>query len=141
MARTNSCPLLSETLLRLGRPSDLERTSVEGLYDQVGWPSGTAIANAWRGLQESQYVSILLTDEGGLAGLARATSDLAYNAQICDVVVLPDYQGAGYGRELIKLLICTLLEQKIENITVFADKEAVGFYETLGFERGVNRTK
>lgn len=59
---------------------------------QVGWPCDTAVTNAWRGLQQSQYVSILLNDEGKLAGLARATSDLAYNAQICDVVVHPDYQ-------------------------------------------------
>ncbi|KAH1199547.1 Acetyltransferase NSI [Glycine max] len=69
-----------------------------------------------------------------LIGMARATSDHAFNATIWDVLVDPGYQGQGLGKALIEKLIRTLLQRDIGNITLFADSHVVEFYRNLGFE-------
>lgn len=69
-----------------------------------------------------------------LIGLARATSDHAFNATIWDVLVDPAYQGQGLGKALIEHMVRSLLRRDITNITLFADNKVVEFYRQLGFE-------
>uniref|UniRef100_A0A0E0PP21 aralkylamine N-acetyltransferase n=1 Tax=Oryza rufipogon TaxID=4529 RepID=A0A0E0PP21_ORYRU len=69
-----------------------------------------------------------------LIGMARATSDHAFNATIWDVLVDPSYQGQGLGKALMEKVIRTLLQRDISNITLFADNKVVDFYKNLGFE-------
>lgn len=69
-----------------------------------------------------------------LIGMARATSDHAFNATIWDVLVDPGYQGQGLGKALVEKLIRALLQRDIGNITLFADSKVVEFYRNLGFE-------
>lgn len=40
-----------------------------------------------------------------IAGLARATSDHAFNATIWDVLVDPTYQGQGLGKALVEQMV------------------------------------
>ena len=68
-----------------------------------------------------------------LIGMARATSDHAFNATIWDVVLDPAYQGQGLGKALCEQMIRTLLARDIGNITLFADGNVVPFYKNLGF--------
>lgn len=69
-----------------------------------------------------------------LIGMARATSDHAFNATIWDVLIDPGYQGQGLGKALVEKLIRALLQKDIGNITLFADSQVVEFYRNLGFE-------
>ena len=71
--------------------------------------------------------------ERRLVGLARATSDHAFNATIWDVVVDKEFQGQGLGKALVEQMIRTLLARDIGNITLFADNKVVPFYKNLGF--------
>ena len=57
------------------------------------------------------------------AGLARATSDHAFNATIWDVLVDPEYQGQGLGKALVEHMVRSLLRRDITNITLFADAQ------------------
>ena len=57
------------------------------------------------------------------AGLARATSDHAFNATIWDVLVDPEYQGQGLGKALVEHMVRSLLRRDIGNITLFADSQ------------------
>lgn len=57
------------------------------------------------------------------AGLARATSDHAFNATIWDVLVDPAYQGQGLGKALVEQMVRSLLRRNIDNITLFADAQ------------------
>ena len=68
-----------------------------------------------------------------LIGMARATSDHAFNATIWDVVLATEFQGQGLGKALCEQLVRTLLARDIGNITLFADGAVVPFYENLGF--------
>jgi ribosomal protein S18 acetylase RimI-like enzyme len=69
-----------------------------------------------------------------LIGLARATSDHAFNATIWDVLVDPEFQGQGLGKALVEHMVRSLLRRDITNITLFADAKVVDFYKQLGFE-------
>ncbi|CAH2034844.1 unnamed protein product [Thlaspi arvense] len=62
-----------------------------------------------------------------LIGMARATSDHAFNATIWDVLVDPEYQGQGLGKALVEKLVRALLQRDI-------DSQVVDFYQNLGFE-------
>ncbi|KAE9455671.1 hypothetical protein C3L33_12425, partial [Rhododendron williamsianum] len=73
-------------------------------------------------------------DQKMLIGMARATSDHAFNATIWDVLVDPDYQGQGLGKALVEKLIRVLLQRDIGSIILFTDSQVVEFYRNLGFE-------
>jgi predicted GNAT family acetyltransferase len=119
---------------------------------QVGWPA-RSLSKVEAALRNSYMVSTLhmqLSKPGSsngssngsssvssteqLIGLARATSDHAFNATIWDVLVDPDYQGQGLGKALVEHMVRSLLRRDITNITLFADSKVVEFYKQLGFE-------
>ncbi|CAA3002394.1 acetyltransferase NSI isoform X2 [Olea europaea subsp. europaea] len=116
---------------------------LQALCDKVGWPRRplTKLAAA---LRNSYMVATLHSikkstgeegnDQKKLIGMARATSDHAFNATIWDVLVDPSYQGQGLGKALIEKLIRALLQRDIGNISLFADSKVVEFYQNLGFE-------
>eukprot|EP00242_Pyramimonas_sp_CCMP2087_P012931 CAMPEP_0198207106 /NCGR_PEP_ID=MMETSP1445-20131203/10583_1 /TAXON_ID=36898 /ORGANISM="Pyramimonas sp., Strain CCMP2087" /LENGTH=252 /DNA_ID=CAMNT_0043880015 /DNA_START=249 /DNA_END=1007 /DNA_ORIENTATION=- len=118
------------------------------LCEKVGWPTRPAHKVA-AALQNSFMVASLhlvvyekaAVAEGcitptkrELIGLARATSDHAFNATIWDVLVDPGYQGQGLGKALVEQMVRALLRREIGNITLFADANVVDFYKQLGFE-------
>ena len=101
-------------------------------------PAGVADATATGGLPGVSYppersCDARVTGERRLIGMARATSDHAFNATIWDVVLAPEFQGQGLGKALCEQLIRTLLARDIGNITLFADGAVVPFYKNLGF--------
>ncbi|KAK9866467.1 hypothetical protein WJX84_011004 [Apatococcus fuscideae] len=110
----------------------------------VGWPERPA-AKVEAALRNSFLVATLMLRISGpgqgapdqaderLIGLARATSDHAFNATIWDVLVDPEYQGQGLGKTLVEKIVRSLLRQDITNITLFADARVVDFYQNLGF--------
>jgi predicted GNAT family acetyltransferase len=75
-----------------------------------------------------------ISQQEKLIGLARATSDHAFNATIWDVLVDPEFQGQGLGKALVEHMVRSLLRRDITNITLFADSKVVDFYKQLGFE-------
>ena len=75
-------------------------------------------------------------------GSARVVGDGGYQFFISDVIVRPEYQGMGIGREMLnRLMDCALSvadngETIMINLMSAKDKE--GFYEKLGFMRRPN---
>ncbi|KAG6427723.1 hypothetical protein SASPL_111969 [Salvia splendens] len=116
---------------------------LQTLCDKVGWPRrplsklAAALRNSYM-VVTLHSVSKSTGEEGNdqkkLIGMARATSDHAFNATIWDVLVDPSYQGQGLGKALIEKLIRALLQRDIGNISLFADSKVVEFYRNLGFE-------
>eukprot|EP01018_Ginkgo_biloba_P016015 Gb_09981 [translate_table: standard] len=113
------------------------------LCDKVGWPRRpptkveAALKNSY--MVASLHLLRRSPDSDGkeqreLIGMARATSDHAFNATIWDVLVDPRYQGQGLGKALVEQMIRALLRRDIGNITLFADAQVVDFYRNLGFE-------
>lgn len=116
---------------------------LQALCDKVGWPR-RPLSKLAAALKNSYMVATLHSvrkspeAEGNelktLIGMARATSDHAFNATIWDVLVDPSYQGQGLGKALVEKIIRALLQRDIGNITLFADSKVVEFYQNLGFQ-------
>jgi aralkylamine N-acetyltransferase len=134
----------------------VDAAALENLCDKVGWPRRPA-HKVEAALSNSFLVATLTleTDEmiehnsnnnlnqaqGQLVGLARCTSDGAFNATIWDVLIDPEIQGQGLGKALVGQMVRTLLSRDISNITLFADAKVVEFYEGLGFEADPSNIK
>ncbi|MFQ4135220.1 GNAT family N-acetyltransferase [Nodosilinea sp. PGN35] len=114
---------------------DLDLYELEELCNAVGW-ARRPIRKVKKAIQHSYLVVTMWEQRGSrrrLVGFSRATSDHAFNATIWDVVVHPDFQGRGLGKELMRQLIKKLRSEDISNVTLFADPQVVEFYKGLGF--------
>ncbi|KAE8098983.1 hypothetical protein FH972_017002 [Carpinus fangiana] len=111
---------------------DVDVYDLQALCDKVGWPR-RPLSKLAAALKNSYMVATLHSirkspgsegnDQKKLIGMARATSDHAFNATIWDVLVDPSYQGQGLGKALVEKLIRALLQRDIGNITLFADSQ------------------
>jgi aralkylamine N-acetyltransferase len=70
-------------------------------------------------------------DAERLVGFGRALSDGHYQAVICDVVVLPEYQGKGVGRAIMNALLEKL--PKGATMLLYAAPGKQAFYTRFGF--------
>mgnify|MGYP000350326176 CR=1 FL=1 len=114
---------------------NIDLYELEELCNAVGW-SRRPLHKVQKAIEYSFLVVSLWEMRGNrcrLIGFARATSDHAFNATLWDVVVHPNYQNKGLGKELMKYVIKELRRQDISNITLFADPDVVDFYRNLGF--------
>ena len=69
-----------------------------------------------------------------LVGFGRGVSDGVMQSLVCDLVVLPEYQGRGVGRELLKALLKELPTDP-GVVLMFAVPGKEGFYKKFGFHR------
>ncbi|KAM7526610.1 hypothetical protein LguiA_016512 [Lonicera macranthoides] len=141
------CDKVVAKILKIRQYYCLITISMCSIFCIVGWPR-RPLSKLAAALKNSYLVATLhsvrkvdgavnSSEEHGekkLIGMARATSDHAFNATIWDVLVDPQYQGQGLGKALLEKVIRTLLQRDIGNITLFADRQVVDFYRNLGFE-------
>jgi len=95
--------------------------------------SGLAIA-----LSNSKPV-VTVWDGENLIGHARATSDGIYRATIWDVVIDPDYRGAGLGRKLVQTVLAHPNVCHVERVYLMTTHQQK-FYEQIGFEQNSSST-
>ncbi len=75
----------------------------------------------------------IVSDAGRLVAAGRALSDGADCSYVCDVAVLPEYQGRGLGREIVSRLVADSRGHK--KIILYSVPGKEGFYRKLGFLR------
>src|SRR5262245_59820841 len=84
---------------------------------------------------EDISVHLLMTDD---AGNAVATGRLQINSpqegQIRSMAVASEWQGKGLGRKVMERIESVAAEKKLRRIVLDARKEAVGFYERMGYK-------
>jgi len=122
-------------------------------YTDMISPADYAMLRAsqgWRALSAPQVEAALRNsaflvaakDGEHTVGMARLMSDDGYFAVVLDVVVLPEYQGRGIGREMMSRAVRHLQgnlrpgEHSYTILTCAPGKE--GFYEKMGFHRVPN---
>ncbi len=96
------------------------------------------------GIDGSAFLVAALDGEKTV-GIARLIWDGGYGALIKDVLVLPEYQGKGIGKEMVNRMI-GFLESRLKpgygiSVDLVAAKGKEGFYERLGFEVLPNQYK
>ncbi|MBD5383469.1 MAG: GNAT family N-acetyltransferase [Ruminococcaceae bacterium] len=105
----------------------------EELFLSVNWASGKYPERLYKALQSCETV-FTAWDGERLVGLANAIDDGGMTAYVHYLLVHPDYQGAGVGKELIDLMK-RRYEDFLYLFLVAENPPLVGYYEGLGFTK------
>lgn len=101
----------------------------------VGWPDPPSPQTLYRVLLNSTQIVLAIAGESGrVIGFVNALSDGVMSAYLPLLEVLPEYQGRGIGRELVRRML-----QKLEGlyaVDLACDEALVPFYERFGFRPG-----
>ena len=110
------------------------------LRETVDWRP-ISLEQAKRGLQNTTFL-VVVREEGKAIAMGRALFDYGYTAYIGDVIVKPEYQGQGIGKNIVETLISYVMNAaESEDPIMFilgAAKGKEGFYEKIGFEKRPN---
>ena len=110
------------------------KQAVLELYRASGWSSADKPDQLHQGLTNSHSL-VTAWDGGQLVGLANAISDGFLVVYYPHLVVHPNYQRRGIGREMMNRLWKKY--SGFHQHSVLADKDAVGFYQKCGFTLSV----
>lgn len=121
------------------RKSDIDCHKLQELF-RLGafWAKDRKIEDLEVAIANSEPV-ISAWDGKQLIGFARATSDGIYRATIWDVVIHPDYQGAGLGRKLVQTVLSHPRMNRVERVYLMTTHQQ-HFYKRIGFEANSTTT-
>jgi len=92
---------------------------------------------AQKGIANSAFIVSAVVDSK-VVGVTRVVSDGGYIAIIVDVIVLPDFQGNGIGRTMMRKAIdhirSTISEGQFVLVNIMTSKDKESFYSQFGFE-------
>lgn len=113
---------------------DLPNEQLYKLFSSVGWADKGSTTQAMIDNFNKPFINSTIVisawDNDLLVGCARVLSDLMFRSVIYDLAVLPEYQGIGIGKELVR--IC---REQVPNSEwlVGTTTEKASFYEHIGF--------
>ena len=81
----------------------------------------------------SNTINITARDNDKLVGCVRILTDYTFFGTITEILVLPEYQGMGIGRSLMRLVE----ENTPTNLYFGARPGKEEFYDKLGYEKGM----
>jgi GNAT superfamily N-acetyltransferase len=104
---------------------------LESLYRRA--PLGNKNARDLQTVFSNSRYCCFAREDGALVAAGRALADGADCSYVCDVAVLPAYQGTGLGKEAVRRLVS--LSKGHKKIILYAVPGKEGFYKRLGFLR------
>jgi GNAT superfamily N-acetyltransferase len=110
----------------------LDMAMIHGFLSSSYWTEGVSLAQVERQVGASLPFGLYVA--GRMLGFARVISDYTRWAMLCDVIVLKEHQGQGYGRRLVNAAM-SHPELKDVNRWILATKDAHGVYEPCGFTK------
>lgn len=115
------------------RKSQVDLNQVHELFKVAAfWAKERRVEDMAIAIANSEPV-ITVWDGDRTIGFARATSDGIYRGTIWDVVIHPDYQGAGLGRKLVQTVLSHPRMSRVERVYLMTTYQQK-FYERIGFE-------
>ena len=115
---------------------DLPNQQLYKLFVSVGWADESTTTQAMIDNFNKPFINSTIVisawDNDLLVGCVRVLSDKMFRSVIYDLAVLPEYQGKGIGKELVKKC-----REQIPNSEwlVGTTTERVSFYECIGFKK------
>lgn len=105
------------------------------LCTSVGWKDFMNFDVAETSIKNSVF-SVVVKEKQNVIGMGRIVGDGAIYFYIQDIVVHPDHQGKGIGKEIMSALMKYLEENAPDKafIGLFASKGKAEFYETFDFK-------
>lgn len=118
--------------IEISRTDNPEQDEVIALYRANDWSAADKPEQLMAALKNSHSL-VTARDSGKLIGLGNAISDGHLVVYYPHLLVLPEYQGQGVGKEL--MLVMQQRYQGFHQQMLTADGDAVGFYKAQGFTR------
>jgi GNAT superfamily N-acetyltransferase len=88
-----------------------------------------------RSFDESVCLGVYAQDTGAQVAVARAVTDRAVFAYLCDVYVDAEHRGRGLGRWMISALLASEDLLGTAGRVLLATRDAHGVYRSVGFDR------
>ncbi|PKN62924.1 MAG: GNAT family N-acetyltransferase [Deltaproteobacteria bacterium HGW-Deltaproteobacteria-15] len=105
------------------------------LFESTGWTSAITISdNMLKKALDKSWYWVSAFDQESLIGIGRLISDGALYAFVCDMIVLPEYQRKGIGKEILNMLKNRCLEAGIQRVWLFSASGRTEFYIKNGFD-------
>jgi ribosomal protein S18 acetylase RimI-like enzyme len=121
------------------RTRDIDLNELQALFQKTAhWAQGRRVEDWAIALAHSKPI-VTAWDGDRLIGFSRAVSDGIYRATIWDVIIDPDYQGAGLGRKLVETVLMHPHVNRVEKVYLVTTHQQ-SFYERIGFECNTNTT-
>jgi ribosomal protein S18 acetylase RimI-like enzyme len=99
------------------------------LYEAVNW-KGRTKSDIQSAFSKSTFIAII-TVNGQIVGMGRTFDDGLYYGTICDLIIHPDYQGKGYGKDILNNLKDRM--KGFQFITLTAAPGKAPFYIKMGW--------
>ena len=104
------------------------------LFQTTGWKFRRPVTREVLALAlVKSWYCLFAWDGDKLVGTGRICTDGLLHAIIYDVVVAPDCQRKGIGKQIMERLVQKCLDAQIGTIQLFCAKGKQAFYEQLGF--------
>ncbi|MCL5292089.1 MAG: GNAT family N-acetyltransferase [Actinobacteria bacterium] len=119
--------------IKLKDSNDFSKEDIEQLvelYQELRWTNDRRPSEIAEMLANSTVV-LSLWNGRKLIGFARVLSDMVYRATVWDIVVRPEYQGKGLGRELVEAVLNHPRLARVEKFWLVTAKP--DFYHRFGF--------
>jgi len=118
--------------IKIEQPTESDLDVIHAALAETYWAPGIPRATVSRAFRNS-IAALARDDSGKLIGFARLVTDKATFAWLCDVFVLPEHQGKGIARELVRAFQAHPELQGLRR-WLLGTKDAHGVYATLGFK-------
>lgn len=119
--------------------ADLREGQLEGFF--VGWPRRPSPAQHLAALRGAQHAVVVFADDGveaPVVGFVTVVGDGALVAFIPWLEVLPAWQGAGLGKELLRRAVAAT--RRAYSIDLVCDEGVAPFYESQGWRPGLRQS-
>ncbi len=123
---------MDKTLITYKESRDIERNSILTLYKANNWSSADKPEQLYNALMHSHSL-ISAWDNDQLVGLGNAISDEFLVVYYPHLLVLPQYQKQGIGKQIMTILMSRY--QDFHQHILVADFETIEFYKKCGFAR------
>ena len=107
--------------------------NVDLLFDKVNW-SERSVEDMKYSFSRSSFSVFVYNETGEIIAFGRTIDDGRFYAQLADIVVDPDYQGAGLGKLVVQTLTDQLKNFNFITLTS-ASESADKFYGRLGWKK------
>ena len=118
--------------ITLSLDKQIDTDEVIHLYQANHWSSAQRPQQLMAALRNS-HTLVTARIEGKLVGLCNAISDGYLVVYYPHILVLPEYQSQGIGKQLMNVMLDKYTGFHQHMLT--ADGKAIDFYRSLGFER------
>ena len=103
------------------------------LYDSVGWSAYTRDPARLAAAVGASLAVVTARQDGRLIGLARLVGDGQTIAYLQDILVAPDHQHRGIGRELLQRIFAPFSDVRQKVLITDDEPSQRAFYESMGF--------